>query len=109
MTLQIVNTSRWFDGQRLHQVGTITVSGSYLTPLGEPLSFADGEVKSSRIPDYVEIHGQSGGHDYNYVPGSDITDGTMAVFLAGVEIVAGAYPAGVTNDTIKYHAIFKMR
>ena len=108
MTLVLTNTVRWFDGQRLHQVGTIAASGTYLTPRGEPLSFANPEVKSSRIPDHVEIHGQTG-FDYKYVPNTDITDGQMAVFLGGIEAVAGAYPGGVTGDIIKYHAIFKMR
>ncbi len=109
MTLQIVNTSRWFDGQRLHQVGSITITGSYLTPFGEPLSFADGEIKSSRIPDVVEIHGQTGGHQYAYRPGTDVTDGTMLVFFAGVDLLAAVYPAAVLNDVVTYHAIFKMR
>lgn len=109
MTAQIVNTSRWFDGQRLHQVGTITISGSYPTPNGDPLSFADGEVKSSRIPDYVEIHGEDSGYQFAYKPGTDISDGAMFVFLAGAEHAGAVYTAGVLADTIHYHAIFKMR
>lgn len=109
MTLVLTNTSRWFDGQRLHQVGTIVASGNYVTPNGEPLSFADGEIKSSRIPDFVVIQGNQSGYTYGYHPGTDITDGTMAVFLAGAEAAAGPYPGLVTGDTITYHAIFKMR
>ena len=108
MTTQIVNTSRWFDGQRLHQVGTITLSGNYPTPNGDTLSFADGDVKSSRIPDWVEIHSVSG-YDFAYEPGTDISDGAMFVFLGGAEHAGLPYTAQVLGDPIRYHAIFKMR
>lgn len=109
MTL-VLNTEerkRWFDGQRFHSVGTITPSGSYVTG-GDVLSFADSNIKSSRIPEYVEIHGIAG-FDYGYEEGTDQTDGLMLVHLAGVEAAAAAYPAGVLADTITYHAIFRMR
>jgi hypothetical protein len=109
MTTQITNTSRWFDGQRLHQVGTIALSGTYLTGQQEILSFADGEVKSSRIPDFVEIHGEVEGFQFNYSPGTDISDGALVVFLAGVELSGALYPGNLLAETVHYHAIFKMR
>ena len=109
MTTQITNTSRWFDGQRLHQVGTIALSGTYQTGLGEILSFADGAVHSSRIPEVVEIHGTREGFVYNYSPGTDISNGALVAFLAGVEFSGAAYPAAAIADTVRYHAIFKMR
>lgn len=108
MTLVLTNTSRWFDGQRLHQVGSIVVTGSYLTPLGEVLSLANPEIKSSRLPDFMLIQGRTG-FTYAYNPNTDISDGTMSVFLAGVEASAGLYPGLVTGDVITYHAIFRMR
>ena len=108
MTTQIVNTQRWFDGQRLHQVGTITLSGSYATPNGDPLSFADGDVKSSRIPDFVTIHSASG-YTFSYAPGTDITDGAMFAFLGGVEHAGAVYTAQALSEPVHYHAIFKMR
>ena len=109
MTTQITNTSRWFDGQRLHQVGTIALSGTYQTGQGEILSFADGEIKSSRIPDFVAIHGEREGFIFTYSPGTDITDGALVVHLAGVELSGAAYPGAATAETVHYHAIFKMR
>lgn len=108
MTLTLTNTSRWFDGQRLHQVGNIVVTGSYVTPDGEVLALADPEIKSSRIPDFMIIQGQTG-FTYAYIPNTNINDGTMSVYLAGAEAAAGLYPGGVTGDLITYHAIFKMR
>jgi len=108
MTLVLTNTSRWFDGQRLHQVGNIVASGNYLTPFGEVLALTDGEIKSSRLPDFMIIQGRTG-FTYAYNPNTDVTDGTMSVFLANVEASAGPYPGGVTGDVITYHAIFRMR
>ena len=107
MTLVLTNTRRWFDGQRLHQVGTIVASGTYSTG-GDVLSFADPNIKSSRIPDHVEIHGIAGWH-YSYDPQTDQTDGLMLCHQAGAEEGAGAYDATITGDTIRYHAIFPMR
>lgn len=109
MTL-VLNTEerkRWFDGQRFHSVGTITASGDYVSG-GDVLSFRDGEIKSSRIPENVEIHGIAG-WQYSYDPQTDQGDGLMLAFFAGVEEGAGAYDAAIIADTITYHAIFRMR
>ena len=109
MTL-VLNTEqrkRWFDGQRFHSVGTITASGSYVTG-GDILRFADSEIKSSRIPENVEIHGIAG-WQYSYEEGADQTLGKMLAHFAGVEEGAGAYDAAIIADTITYHAIFRMR
>ncbi len=109
MTL-VLNTEerkRWFDGQRFHSVGTITPSGSYVTG-GDVLSFADPNIKSSRIPELVTIYGIAG-WQYSYEEGTDQTDGLMLAHFAGVEEGAGAYDAAILGDTISYHAIFRMR
>lgn len=107
MTLAITNTKRWFDGQRIHQVGTILASGSYVSG-GDVLDFRDGEIKSSRIPDHVELQGIAG-WQYSYDPQTDIGDGLMLAFFAGIEEGAGVYDAAIIADTIRYHAIFPSR
>lgn len=109
MTL-VLNTEerkRWFDGQRFHSVGTITPSGSYVTG-GDVLSFTDPNIKSSRIPEEVVIHGIAG-FGYSYDPQTDQSDGLMLAHDGTTELAAAAYPAGVLADTISYHAIFRMR
>jgi len=109
MTL-VLNTEerkRWFDGQRFHSVGTITPSGSYVTG-GDVLSFADPNIKSSRIPEWVEIHGIAG-FAYSYSEQTDQTDGLMLVHDGSTEEAAAAYDAAILADTITYHAIFRMR
>ncbi len=107
MTLVITNEKRWFDGQRIHQVGTILASDNYATG-GDVLDFRDGEIKSSRIPDRVDIYGIAG-WQYAYDPQTGIEDGLMLAHFAGVEEGAGAYDAAIIADTIRYHAIFPSR
>ena len=107
MTLVITNEKRWFDGQRVHQAGTILASGSYVSG-GDVLSFRNGEIKSSRIPDVVTIYGIAG-WAYSYDPQTDIGDGLMLAHFAGIEEGAGAYDAAIIADTLRYHAIFVSR
>ena len=113
MTLVVTNVERWFDGQRIHQVGTILASGSYVTG-GDTVDFAKGDIHSSRVPDWVEIHGEAG-YVYGYKPGTTISNGKVIAFEAGAdaapldEVAAGAYPAALIADVIRYHAIFKSR
>ncbi len=113
MTLVVTNVERWFDGQRVHQVGTILASANYATG-GETVNFAQSEIKSNRVPDWVEIHGKAG-YVYGYDPGTTLANGKMLVFEAGADGAAldehanGAFAAAVIADVIRYHAIFKSR
>lgn len=112
MTLVLTNTERWFDGQRLHQVGTLLGSSNYATG-GEIVNFADGEIKSAKVPDWVDISGQAG-YVYGYVPGATQALGKLIAFEAGAdgaaldEVANGTMPAAMVADIIRYHAIFKM-
>lgn len=116
MALAITVREKWFDGQRLHIVGSIAATGNYASG-GDTLSFASGEIKSQKIPDHVDVHGVAG-FVYEFLDGTDNATGKLKVrgqeptsATAGVialsEIAAAAYPAGVTGDTIRFHAIFK--
>lgn len=121
MSLAISVTESWFDGQRQHVVGTITPSGNYATG-GDALDFtSQHKIKSpkGRVPTHVEIQGASG-FAYRWVPGTDLATGKVKVLgqeptnatvgvIALTELAAAAYPAGVTGDTIRFHAITRTR
>ncbi len=113
MTLVATVTDKWFDGQRIHVVGTILASGSYSTA-GDTLNFAGAEVKSAQAPVDVQIQGVAG-YVYGITLGALISNNLMTAHEAGVdgaaldEVAAGAYPAALIADVIRFHAIFKSR
>lgn len=79
-------------------VGTLAFSGNYSTG-GEVVSIP--KPGTTKEPYSVRLEGR-GTHDYKYDPAS----GKVLVFLAGVQIAAAAYPAGVTGDLVRYEAEF---
>lgn len=78
-------------------MGTLAFSGNYVAGGEVPSGF--NKPGTTKDPYEVHIVGQ-GTHDYKY----DRATGKIKVFLAGVEIAAAAYPAGVTGDTVRYEA-----
>lgn len=110
MALAATVTKHWDDGKVLHVVGTIAASGNYVAS-GDALSFVNTAIKSSRVPVHVEVHGIALGtaYSYRFVPGATQAAGLMLVILVstGAELAAGAYPAGVTGDTIRFYALFQ--
>ncbi|MBI4872713.1 MAG: hypothetical protein HY814_14235 [Candidatus Riflebacteria bacterium] len=98
-------------GQKCRVIrGTLVFSGNYPTG-GDILNltlFAGAAVKR-QAPVAVRIWGKgTSNHFYGYVPGADLTDGKVIVTLVttGAELVAGAYPAGVTGDVITFEVVF---
>ena len=107
----------WYD-MRQEVVGTIAfganpltyAAGGLVTPFNVP------GVKSTQPPSDVWIRG-IGGFIYVYVPGTDITLGKVMVFTEGtvatnaplIEHSVAALVAGVSGDTITFHAWFKIR
>ena len=112
MSLALAVTDKWFDGQRLHVVGTVTPSGSYSTG-GDTLNFKNIDVKSQQVPSWVDINGKSG-YVYSFDPGTLISNGKMLIHEAAAdggaldELETGAYPEAVKSDIVRYHAVFKM-
>ena len=53
------------------------------------------------------------GYDYIFYPGAAMNSNKVKVFQQGTaagafpELAAGAYPAGITADTITFYGIFK--
>lgn len=109
--------------QKLETVyGTIAVSASpdtYATG-GLTLSFsANDKIKSNSVPVWVNIQSapsagtSPSGYVYQFCPGTDLTNGKMAIFesagsaAAMAELGSGAsIPAGVSGDHIVFEAKF---
>ncbi len=114
MAIAVTITDRWNDGKRLHVSGTLAFSGNYATG-GDTLDFT-GKVLASRAPVAVRVEGIAG-FRYEVNIGSGIANSLVLVrqynypaASAGpaTELSAAAYPAGVTGDTVRFHAIFKL-
>ena len=116
MAIAVTVSDKWDDGKRLHVVGTLAFSGSYATG-GDTLSFA-GLVPASRAPLVVRVSGQAGfiyevnigsgiANSLVLVRGQEPTNATAGV-IALTQLAAAAYPAGVTGDTVRFYAIFKL-
>ena len=112
MALAIKIEEQWHGGQRVHAVGTIEASGSYVAN-GDTLDLS-GIRWASTPPTHVDIYGIAG-YVYCYNPGTKIANGKMLVYEAGADGAAlderavAAYPSAVTGDTIRFHAIFKKK
>ncbi len=87
-------------------VGSVALSGSYATG-GDSLPIANFDAKTPKAPYMVQAIGKAGYH-YEY----DLTNAKLLVrqgVAAGsplAELGAGAYPGGVTGDTIRIRALF---
>lgn len=96
---------------------TITPSGSYTTggdtfdltaitrPVGSP-PIPGGAQATAPIPTQVTINSVNG-YSYSYVKGTTRANGKFKVnTTANTELTAGAYPAGITGDTITAQIVF---
>jgi hypothetical protein len=108
MALTLTITDHWSDTKRIHVVGTLTASGNYpaggdVIPVNNPL------IKSGSSPVFALAQGL-GGFDYvvTSVPGVAPPAALLRVFTSssGLELAAGAYPAGVTGNTVNFYGIF---
>lgn len=106
MALQFNLTDHWTDGKRIHVIGNIVASGNYIAG-GDTLSLVNTEIKCSpsSLPEFVVIEGQAI-YGYKFVPGTTQANGKVKVISGGAELGAGAYPGGLTGDTIVIYAIF---
>ena len=118
VTTTITNQNVWDDGQRIHAVGTIAISASPATYQnlangGMVLNFTATGLPVQQTAQFVEIYGIAG-FIYPYVPGTTAANGYFGIFesagsaAALAELSNGAsIPAGVSGDTIRFHAIFR--
>jgi hypothetical protein len=103
--LTVTVKDHWQDTKRNHITGVIVASGSYSTG-GDTAVFAAGElakIKSSLPPVVFMLQGITK-YLYRVIPAT----GKILVFIpdTGLELAAGAYPAGITGDSISFYAIF---
>jgi hypothetical protein len=113
MTLTVTVDDKWFDGQRIHVVGSVLASVNYATG-GDTVDFSGADVKSAQPPSDVRFTGVAG-YVYGWTKGTLISNQLMTAHEAGAdaaaldEVAAGAYPAALIADVIRFHAIFKSR
>ena len=112
MSLTLSITDHWSDGKRLHVVGTLTASSNYPAG-GEALPLNNPLIKAGSAPVFVTANGL-GGYDYTFsglgtvLPANPNPTTKLRAVLSstGVELAAGAYPAGITNNPINIYMIF---
>ena len=117
MAIAVAVTKQYWDGKKVHVVGTLTFSGNYATG-GDGINFTGLGIKSSLAPYWFEVQGING-FIYAYAPGSPAsqTNGKIKVFVEATvatntplaEHTAVAYVAGVTGDTVTFYAEFDIR
>jgi hypothetical protein len=99
----------WIDGKRLHVIGILVASGNYPAG-GDAIPFNNPLIKTGMAPTWIEAQGM-GGFNYIGVPGAFLSSPPNAKLRCitsstGVEVAAGAYPAGITANPIQFRAIF---
>lgn len=108
------NRKTWVEGPMYNVIGTIAIGASPLTYAagGIVMSLLGGLIKASRTPVRVLVTGIAG-YTYVYVPGTDASNGLLKVLVQDAvatnplaEIATAAVPAGVSGDTITFHAKF---
>lgn len=88
--------------------GTLALSSSYATggDAWDLTRFAGFPVQTGDQVS-VSVWGANG-YGYGYVPGANLTNGKIKVTTASnTELAAGAYPAGVTGDTIMFEIVLQ--
>lgn len=108
------------NGQKvIYLMGTLAFSGNYVTG-GDTLDFTTlfDLVKTDYIPIQVQAWSQSSssghsGYQYYFRPGTALNNGRIQVLTTGAaagspmqELAAGAYPAGITGDTVAFFSAF---
>jgi len=119
MSATLTVTQHWTDGKRRHVVGTIALSGSYVTG-GVPLNVAVYGNPTSQPVVVSNIVGQGGYYgsvpgslySYRYVPAPStdptvLKDGLLRIFSGTTELSAGAFPTGTLADVISFYGIFQ--
>lgn len=101
--------------------GTIVASGNYptggdtLNLLSATYNLGQGPPASSRVPIMgiiLSVKANTAEFQYLYIAGTTQANGVMQIYTGAAaqsglaELSAGAYPAGVTGDTINFMIVF---
>lgn len=111
LTFSLVDT--WDDGKRIHVSGTVAASGNYSTG-GDTVDLSQFPAVASAQPPIQGTAWMDGlaGYDYVFAPGAAMNSNKVKIFAQGAaagafpELAAGAYPAGISGDTITFYGIF---
>ena len=111
LTFTLVDT--WDDGKRIHVAGTVAASGNYSTG-GDTLDLSQFPIVASTQPPIQGTAWMDGlaGYDYVFSSGSAMNNSKVKIFAQGAsagafpELAAGAYPGGITGDSITFYGIF---
>lgn len=115
-TTTLAVTDSWYDGQRQHVLGTITVNAGDYAAGGLVVNFQTPTVKSTLVPDNAAVTFWGvGGFVYAYAKGTTIANGKIQVFCLTtvgtnvplLEYTNTAASAGLLADVIRVHAIFR--
>jgi len=111
-TITLTPTESWDDGKRIHVIGTLAISAAADTygvgGLAVPTPAVPGVVSSSKPYDFI-ANGLAG-----YIFTYDFTNAKLMVRVLKnaaatndplSELTAIAIPAGLSGDTIRFHAI----
>jgi hypothetical protein len=104
-------TSHQKVGKHVEIIGTLGIAAGDYVANGLTVDFANGEIKSSRVPVHIEVSGKAG-YVYKYVPGATKNVGKLMVFQGPgdanplAELAAAPTPGGVVGDTINFKALF---
>lgn len=113
MSLAFKVAEQYNDTRTTKVYGTLVFSGNYTTG-GDTLNLGVLSVdnfpkllKVASPPVYFNLNGQ-GLYTYLYVPGTTINNGKVKIISLATqaELAAGAYPGGVTGDTVTFEFSF---
>ena len=106
-SITVTHTHKNGDTFEVYGSVSITANPSTYTTGGLILDLNDPQIKAQRTPLEVVISSQAG-NIYNYVPGTNNTNGTIKLFTAlSTELGNGvAIPTTNSSDVITFHARF---
>lgn len=103
----ITVTQHWADLKRLHVIGTVALTGNYVTG-GDIISFADPLIKTASPPQLIRFLNLSK-YLLRFAVGTTLANGKIKIIVpdTGLELAQAAYPAALTGDTITFEGIFR--
>ena len=115
-TLTPTVTDQWFDGKRLHAIGTLAVTGGTDYAAGGLVASFAGLLRGSSRPPLtgaMVVYGIAG-FIYAFVPGTTQANGKVMIFCETtvatnaplLEHTVTALVAGVSADTIAFRCVF---
>jgi len=89
----------------VYGIATLTFSGSYTTLTGDTLDFtqvADKLSSDTIVQAFAESQAGNGGYFYVAQQGSGMNNWKLRCYAVnGTEVSTGAYPVGITGDTVQ--------